>query len=283
MCRFVLYSGPPITLDLLTTEPTHSIINQSHHARLRSEPLNGDGFGLAWYVPDISPTPARFRSIQPAWSNTNLRHVARVSRSEIILAHVRAASKGLEVTELNCHPFIDGNFAFMHNGQVANFLKLRRQMRSGLSDYAYKSVQGTTDSEILFAKFLDYFGQLDGLVNASSIASALESTIQFVFELTGGRSAESRSALNLAVTDGQSCVVSRCATDLREPPSLYMWTGAAYSCSQGVCKMQDGNQGAVIVASEPLTEDESWKEVPADHLVLISPDRSAVIRSIALN
>ncbi len=58
MCRFVLYMGPPITLDQLTTQPEHSIIHQSYQARLREEPLNGDGFGISWYVPDISPEPA---------------------------------------------------------------------------------------------------------------------------------------------------------------------------------------------------------------------------------
>ena len=34
MCRFVLYMGPPITLDLLTTRPEYSIIHQSFKARL---------------------------------------------------------------------------------------------------------------------------------------------------------------------------------------------------------------------------------------------------------
>ncbi|MBN2475935.1 MAG: class II glutamine amidotransferase [Pirellulales bacterium] len=108
MCRFVLYMGPSITLDLLTTSPTYSIIHQSYKARMRVEPLNGDGFGLAWYVPDVSPEPAVFRSIQPAWNNLNLRHVARVTRSSAVLAHVRAATPGTGVSEANCHPFSNG-------------------------------------------------------------------------------------------------------------------------------------------------------------------------------
>ena len=63
MCRFVLYLGPELTLDTLITKPSHSLIHQSTHATERREPLNGDGFGLAWYVPSISAEPARFRSI----------------------------------------------------------------------------------------------------------------------------------------------------------------------------------------------------------------------------
>ena len=36
--------------------------------------LNGDGFGVSWYVNDISPYPAIFTETTPAWSNANLRY-----------------------------------------------------------------------------------------------------------------------------------------------------------------------------------------------------------------
>lgn len=92
MCRFVLYHGPPITLGSLVTEPENSLIHQSYQSRERAEPLNGDGFGLAWYAPELSAAPALFRSISPAWNNANLLSLARVVRSHCILAHVRAAT-----------------------------------------------------------------------------------------------------------------------------------------------------------------------------------------------
>ena len=62
MCRFVLYMGRPLRLELLTTLPSHSIIHQSYHAVERKEPLNGDGFGVAWYAPKHSADPAAFRA-----------------------------------------------------------------------------------------------------------------------------------------------------------------------------------------------------------------------------
>ncbi|MEZ6194623.1 MAG: hypothetical protein R3F20_02680 [Planctomycetota bacterium] len=43
----------------------NSLIHQSYEAKERFEPLNGDGFGLAWYV-EGDPKPARFRSVTPA-------------------------------------------------------------------------------------------------------------------------------------------------------------------------------------------------------------------------
>ncbi|KAL6930020.1 hypothetical protein ACO0SA_001427 [Hanseniaspora valbyensis] len=53
MCRFLIYKGTdPIRLSNLLTKPQHSIINQSFDSRLRLDrrrPINGDGFGLAYY------------------------------------------------------------------------------------------------------------------------------------------------------------------------------------------------------------------------------------------
>ena len=40
MCRFVVYLGPPITLDALIVQPEHSIIHQSFRSRFRKEPLD---------------------------------------------------------------------------------------------------------------------------------------------------------------------------------------------------------------------------------------------------
>lgn len=51
MCRLLAYMGTPITLDKLLYEPRNSLVNQSINAREIEEPLNGDGFGVGWYVP----------------------------------------------------------------------------------------------------------------------------------------------------------------------------------------------------------------------------------------
>src|SRR6266511_3452483 len=73
MCRFLCYRGPEILLSDLLYRPTNSLIRQSFHAKERTEPLNGDGFGVGWYAPQISSTPCIFASVTPAWSNQILR------------------------------------------------------------------------------------------------------------------------------------------------------------------------------------------------------------------
>lgn len=50
MCRFTAYLGPGILVSSLVTEPHHSIIHQSYHAKERIEPLNEDGFGIGWLL-----------------------------------------------------------------------------------------------------------------------------------------------------------------------------------------------------------------------------------------
>jgi glutamine amidotransferase len=279
MCRFVVYMGPPITLDLLTTRPEHSIIRQSFQARMREEPLNGDGFGIAWYAPDISSEPALFRSIQPAWNNVNLLHLARVSRSPVILAHVRAAT-GFAVSEPNCHPFTAGRLAFMHNGSVADFRKLKRELVNGLSDEAFLWIHGTTDSEHMFALFRDHHSRHSDKPPMEAMYLAMRDTIEDIERLTKNVGATRRSLLNLAVTDGQHAVVSRYAT-LGEPaPSLWLRTGAQYVCQEEECQMLEGNHTkTVMVASEPLTTDPGWKEIPQQHLVLIDADYEVDIRA----
>jgi predicted glutamine amidotransferase len=274
--------GPPITLDLLTTRPEYSIIHQSFKSRMREEPLNGDGFGLAWYVPDISPEPAQFRSIRPAWNNVNLLHLARVCQSPVILAHVRAATSGFGVTESNCHPFAAGRFAFMHNGSVGDFHKLKRRLRESLSDDAYLSIHGTTDSEHLFALFRDHVKRLQQNGSVDVMAAALLATIADVRKLTAAVNATGRSLVNVAVSDGQCAVAARFTTDDSEGLSLYIRTGTKFVCDQGVCRMQDNkdDHAAVIVASEPLTVEPGWKEIPRNHIVMIHADHRAEIRGI---
>jgi glutamine amidotransferase len=283
MCRFVLYKGPPITLDLLTSRPDHSIIRQSFKSRLMEEPLNGDGFGMAWYVPDISPSPAQYRSIQPAWNNVNLLHLARVSRSPMILAHVRAATPGLGISESNCHPFTADRFAFMHNGAIGEFAKVERKLREPLSDEIYQWIHGTTDSEVAFATFRDAYARIENTDQTQRIADALAATTQSIVELTRVMGCDDESRLNFAVSDGQRAVVSRYASGDADPPSLYYVPGDRYVCENGTCRMIDANgpPSSLIVASEPLTnEAEGWLPIPRNHLLLIDVDFTVRLQAL---
>src|SRR5262245_54228215 len=273
MCRFVLYLGSDITVSSLVTEPSHSLIRQSFMSREREEPLNGDGFGIAWYAPELSKEPALFRDISPAWNNQNLLSLARVVKSGCILAHVRAASGGLPVTQLNCHPFSWHQLALMHNGHLGGFGRIRRRLVERLSDEAFGWVQGSTDSEHIFAIFIDHYRRFENRSPLERLEGAMRATLVSLQELVQEAGITDGATLNLAVTDGDCAVVSRVSTFGETPNSLYVNAGYAYTCVDGVNMMNRGPRAAVLVASEPLSEDGGWKTVPVNHIVLIGEDR----------
>lgn len=288
MCRWIFYTGPELCLADLITRPTHSLIHQSYHARLRDEPLNGDGFGVAWFpsneIAELSGNgaPARFRSIQPAWNNLNLRHLARATSSRTIMAHVRAATPGLGVSEFNCHPFASSgphkDLAFMHNGVVGDFLNHKREMQNALPDELFNEIEGTTDSEHLFRLFLDSLE--DEGDPAERLARGLERAIARTLEM---QSESAQNTLNLCVSDGEHTAITRFSSGDKAAESLFVHEGARYLCDGDVCKMipaEPGNPGAVIVASEPLSDQEGWREIDAGSLLII---RGHEIETRAIN
>lgn len=127
MCRIIAYLGLPILLEDIIVTPKNSIVMQSLHARETNLHVNGDGFGVGWYAPDISAAPALFTSISPAWNDQNLLHLTAKIKSPCFFAHVRSASTG-GVNTNNCHPFIYENWMFMHNGEIANFQLVKRHV-----------------------------------------------------------------------------------------------------------------------------------------------------------
>lgn len=286
MCRFVAYLGPRISLASLLTEPRNSLIRQSTHAAERDEPLNGDGFGLAWYDPQVRDEPGIFRSTTPAWANENLRDLADMVSTGCLLAHVRAASPASSVIDVNCHPFRSGRYAFMHNGDVGGFSSMRRALLNGLSDTSFRMIRGGTDSEHVFAKFLDQLPSRLERLEASVIASCLCATVAQVTELVRQHAPGEESCLNLAVTDGESLVACRFTDEEDdEGESLYVHSGRRYECEDGVCRMiepkPDGSS-AVIVSSERLSDDDGWRPIPRNHVVMVDAAHRVRLEPMAL-
>ncbi len=283
MCRLTFYLGDNICLADLVTRPENSLINQSVKARERPEPLNGDGFGVAWYV-NGHGRPARFRSLTPAWSNANLDELARVTKSRCILAHVRAATGNLfSVSEANCHPFRKNSFAFMHNGQIESFERLRRPLMNLLSDEGFNNIRGNTDTEHLFALIAEYLPDQPAN-SASYLARALEKGITQLHTLIDQHAPGSKVYLNLILTDGQNAVACRYSSDPDYIDSLYINQGQRYHCEEGQCWMdsaEDSAAKAVLISSEPLNEGPHWQPVPVNSLVEIDASLAVEIRPLS--
>lgn len=196
MCRWNAYYGKPLVIDELLYRTRHGLIDQSLHSRMGAETTNGDGFGLGWYDALGSEDPGRFRSIEPAWNDANLRDLAGHLTSPLFLAHVRA-SIGSPVQQTNCHPFRHGRWLFVHNGFIDGFHQLRRDLLLALSREQFDALEGSTDTEVLFRLALTLGAEDDplaglaravGVVEALGKAKGIEHPMQGTYAMSDGRS-----------------------------------------------------------------------------------------------
>lgn len=245
MCRWAAYLGSDLHLEDIITSPCHSLIAQSHHANEAKTATNGDGFGMAWY--GAREEPGLYRDVLPAWSDQNLRSLARQIKSRLFLAHVRSSTGG-ETSRSNCHPFVFQRWSFMHNGQIGSFEQLRRRLESLLPDALYTHKSGSTDSELFFLLML-HFGLDDNPV------VALKRTIEVIYEVAKAAKVSPFIRLTAAFSNGTSLFAVRYASDIYAP-TLYT---AKMASSTGIC-----------VVSEPLDGvAENWMAVPRNSFVTI--------------
>jgi len=282
MCRLMAYKGTPIIIDKLLYQPKNSLINQSFHAREIEEPLNGDGFGIGWYVPELNYEPITFVSVNPAWSNRNLRNLAPKIKTDCMIAHVRAASVG-DVSESNCHPFQYKNMLMAHNGGVEEFTKIKRHIRNPLSDELYNWIKGQTDSEHIFAFMLNELFSNHKSVSPEAVIDAFEHTFRELKKLMTEHGIKEAAYLNMVVTNGLFLVGTRYCSDPKEEPlTLYHSEGSRYVVEDGVTRMEapEDDDQAVLVVSEKLSDDPNWTMIPANHFVIVEQTLNVRIRPI---
>ena len=282
MCRLVAYLGHEVLLEDVLVKPVNSIIMQSLHARESSIPTNGDGFGLGWYVPQISDMPALFTSIAPAWNDNNLLHLTSKIKSPNFFAHVRAASSG-GVTQFNCHPFIFGNWMLMHNGEIFDFTRVKRHMRHLLDDDIYNWVKGASDSEHLFGLFIQLAKGKD-LSSIITVADILEESFNQTLTLMQQFATPGPCYFNVCLTDGKRLIASRyCSDKTVVPETMHYSAGSQFVAENGQYHMikRGGKTKALLVSSEMLTDfDAEWQIVPPNYLMMVDADLSIQLRPL---
>jgi predicted glutamine amidotransferase len=81
--------------------------------------LHADGWGMAWYEASDSATREPVIRKSPLRADEPLfEKLARQPLSDLGLVHLRWATPGLAINDLNTHPFRYGPYAFAHNGAV---------------------------------------------------------------------------------------------------------------------------------------------------------------------
>ncbi len=247
--------------------PENSLISQSKAAREGLHGINADGFGVAWFDQSFDQEAGAFKSIQPAWNDSNLRHLIRKIRSSCFIGHVRACTVG-DVAFANCHPFTYRQCALAHNGTIREFSNLRRQLLNELNDDIFENVKGNTDSEHFFALIMQYYyGQPEKL--------SLQQAAVKAFNTIEGWQAKQPdsyfSHINMVLTDGNQMIATRYTSKGEHQISLYYAHGHSLDHTDDPALLVDGEESNVfIVASEPLTDYAGeWHEFPQNHLLHI--------------
>jgi glutamine amidotransferase len=251
MCRHLAYVGPSIPLDTVLFDAPHALVRQAIAPRLQTAtPDNPDGWGVAWYDA-AGDFVHRYRTVTRMWDDDAFDASYSGVSSGAIVAAARAASPGSVLDVTGNAPFVDDRWTFSLNGTVPGFREgVGDALRERLSDERATSLEGDTDSVVLFALVLD---EIDA---GASPYGAVASVARTAYERAGGR-----GRLNLLLTDGRDVVATAIGN------SLFVRSA----------------REAVLVASEPLDDGPGWCEVPHGSVVRASAhdQRIAPIEGLA--
>ena len=263
MCRWFAYRGAPLRTSELLLHPVHSIVAQSLSSPLGAEPVNGDGFGFGWYPASGEGQPGVFRSIEPAWHDRNLRSISEAIESPLFFCHVRAAA-GPPIQQTNCHPFRYDGWLFMHNGGIAEFARVKRELVLAIDPELYPLMLGTTDSEVLFHLALTLGLREDPV-------GALSRAIGFVEKVGRDHDVQFPFQGSVATTDGDSIWAVRYSS-MGRSRSLFHSTAIAdlramYPDEERLSLFSDD---ARVIVSEPINDlPGAFSEVPESTVAIL--------------
>jgi len=268
MCRWLAYAGEPLQPSTLILETKHSLVAQSLNSPLGFETVNGDGFGLGWYGKDAAPAapPALFHSIEPAWHDENLRELTQAIESPLFFAHVRAAA-GPPIQKTNCHPFRHGHWLFMHNGGLAHFSRMRRELMLDIDPELFPLVRGTTDSEVLFFLALTH-----GLTHDP--VAGLGRAIRRVEEVAAQVGIQDAVQGTFAVSDGRTLWAFRYSTAHRSRTLFHsVEMTSLKEMYPDNDRLRRFGARARVVVSEPLSDlPGAFVEVPESTVTILDAD-----------
>lgn len=267
MCRFALRLGPARPIGDLLTAP-HGLEVQSYAPRQQQHGnVNVDGTGIAWWPGDGDPTPLRYATLAPPWSDPNLPALAARLTAGTVLAAVRGATPGIGHGADLVAPFVVGDLAVAHNGWLGGFRTgVAATLLRELPDDLLSGLPAVSDSRVLALLIAAHRRR------GADLATAVE--LALVDAVVACRAASQPATLNLAVTDGSEAVAVRGSLDL-PGNSLWVATGAP------------GWDGCTVVASEPLDHADpgsapGWTSVPDATLVHVERTGAVATRPLTL-
>jgi glutamine amidotransferase len=283
MCRILGYLGEPIDLEHVLFETDSSLVRQSYSPRMMAGFLNLAGFGMAAWDPRSvrGEDPFTYRVTTLPAFDRNLRQLSTKLAPTCLIAHVRGVSHNPRevVADINVHPFRfpGAHVSLAHNGHLREFGRMRYELLPHIRPELARLIQGTTDSEWIYALVLSQLDDPAGRPGTRELADAVEATLRILRDVREREGVDTSSPVNLCLATGDAIVATRFSFDYGWYPdedtlletdlpfvSLWYTAGGEYVQRDGTSAMAgaDGLR-SLLIASEPLTVDIStWLEVP---------------------
>jgi glutamine amidotransferase len=283
MCRVVGYLGRPLLLDSVLFATDSSLARQTYSPRMMATFLNLAGFGMAaWDEQSERPDePFLYKVTSLPVFDRNLKNLAEKVAAKCVIAHVRGVtySEHEVLTQTNLHPFrFPGvKVTLAHNGHLREFTRMRYDLVGHVHPTFVRQIEGTTDSEWIYALLLSQLDDPFGMPEADEIADAAVRSLRIIREIREKHEIATSSPVNLFVSTGRCLVATRFSFDYGWYPdgdtmletdlpyvSLWYTLGEEYLERDGEWQMGASDRPeSLLIASEPLTTDTSrWLEAP---------------------
>jgi predicted glutamine amidotransferase len=283
MCRILAYLGEPLPVEHLLYATDNSLVRQSYSPRMMNTFLNLGGFGMkAWDPGSLRPEePFSYRSTTLPTFDRNLRSISSKLAPTGLVAHVRGVTYSSEavVADTNLHPFQfpGARVVLAHNGHLRQFQRMRYALVEHVRPELARCIEGTTDSEWIYALVLSQLDDPYGVPGTSELADATAAALRILRSVRADHGIDTSSPVNLLVSTGSAVVATRISFDYGwYPPddemletdlpfvSLWYAIGGEYAERDGGWGMTPGDPArSLIIASEPLTTDfTTWLEAP---------------------
>ena len=252
MCRlYALHANEPTRVECGLVLAQNALMKQSE------SDLTGMMHGHGWGVADYNDGVPKIE--KQTWAAFHGEHFTKAAArvyAKTVIAHVRRATVGTTSFE-NTHPFHHGRWIFAHNGTVPNFDEVRFLMLDHIDPLHRVEIQGETDSEHVFRYLMSLFLTHPEVGLLGTVRRGIEQIVGWCGQVAPDKPV----GLNVVLTDGDQLVGARLNRSL-----FMIRRNHQFVCP--VCAKPHVHHDpkreyrAIEVASEPVTLEEEWEEVP---------------------
>lgn len=290
MCRLFGFKGhSPTKLSFFLCEAENALLKQSI---LDSRNIsNSQGWGIGFYQNQKAYIQKRASS---ASFDFNFKFLTDFIETDTMIAHIRDATVG-EVSDHNAHPFLYHNWVFAHNGHIDSFELLRPQILQKIGPELAFEIMGSTDSEYVFYLFISKLRKkvtdvTDRNIETVTIKDTLAETIRELNNLGANVDIKKPHKMNFIVSNGKIMAASRYGHSLyyttnseitKQDVSLYKDnTNLKIRFSDSTESFQKNRHESIIIASEIVSKDDKWCEVPEQCILSVDSKLRLSLSSI---